>query len=376
MHPERIPLTKVKSIRENLREKGLLKNFLKEHPYDMIQNQGSQKSALPRKVFHQPLRNYFDVSMVYVGNITIGTPPQHFSVVFDTGSADLWVPSIYCHSMACVTHNIFDPFQSNTFQYAAVPIQLEYGSGKVSGYLSYDTVRVISHRNTHLSTDRETYHHGVVFENAAFDGMLGLGFPALSIQGVTPVFDNLKTRGFLDQSVFAFYLSKNEEGSVVIFGGVDQRYYRGELKWVPLTKRQYWQINLDRITWKGYVIACKFGCQAIVDTGSSLLLGPDTAVNNIQKLIGAKYFHNEHAILCSAVDTLPDFVFTINNVQYPVPAHAYIRKDSDGFCFSNFKGLRNYFSHEETWVLGDVFIRLYFTVFDRGQNRIGLATAV
>uniref|UniRef100_A0A8C3YVZ3 Peptidase A1 domain-containing protein n=1 Tax=Catagonus wagneri TaxID=51154 RepID=A0A8C3YVZ3_9CETA len=263
MHPERIPLTKVKSIRENLREKGLLKNFLKEHPYDMIQNQGSQKSALPRKVFHQPLRNYFD--MVYVGNITIGTPPQHFSVVFDTGSADLWVPSIYCHSMACVTHNIFDPFQSNTFQYAAVPIQLEYGSGKVSGYLSYDTVRVMWTPRAQAGPvlvgtaafwiDRGSLGRasrtqaGIVFENAAFDGMLGLGFPALSIQGVTPVFDNLKTRGFLDQSVFAFYLSKPGNpapGDVVIFGGVDQRYYRGELKWVPLTKRQYWQINLDR----------------------------------------------------------------------------------------------------------------------------------
>lgn len=62
MHGERIPLTKVKSIRENLREKGLLKNFLKEHPFNMIQNRLNQKPAPQGKVSRQPLRNYFDVS--------------------------------------------------------------------------------------------------------------------------------------------------------------------------------------------------------------------------------------------------------------------------------------------------------------------------
>ena len=37
-----------------------------------------------------------------------------------------------------------------------------------------------------------------------------------------------------------------QEGSVVMFGGVDHRYYKGELNWVPLVKAGDWTIHVDR----------------------------------------------------------------------------------------------------------------------------------
>ena len=48
------------------------------------------------------------------------------------------------------------------------------------------------------------------FKDAPLDGILGLGYPNLSVGGTTPIFDNLKKQGVISQHVFAFYSGKSE----------------------------------------------------------------------------------------------------------------------------------------------------------------------
>ncbi|XP_043775591.1 pregnancy-associated glycoprotein 2-like [Cervus elaphus] len=358
-----MPLTKTKTMREILREKNLLNNFLEEQA-----NRLSDDSASDPKLSIHPLRNALD--MAYVGNITIGTPPKEFRVVFDTGSSDLWVPSIKCISPACHTHITFDHHKSSTFRLTRRPFRILYGSGLMTGVLVYDTVRIGNLVSTDQPFGLSLQESG--FDNVPFDGILGLSYPSLAVPGTIPIFDKLQQQGSISEPVFAFYLSTHKEnGSVVMFGGVDHSYYKGKLNWIPVSRTKSWLITVDRISMNGRVIGCENGCEALVDTGTSLINGPAELVTNIQRLIHATPYGSEYVVSCPVISTLPPVIFTINGIDYSVPAEAYIHKVSNSLCLSSFYGVDT-----SSWILGDVFLRLYFSVYDRGNNRIGLAPAV
>nr|XP_005896216.1 PREDICTED: pregnancy-associated glycoprotein 2 [Bos mutus] len=358
-----LPLKKMKTLRETLREKNLLNNFLEEQAYRLSKNDS--------KITIHPLRNYLDTA--YVGNITIGTPPQEFRVVFDTGSANLWVPSITCTSPACYTHKTFNPQNSSSFREVGSPITIFYESGIIQGFLGSDTVRIGNLVSLKQSFGLSQEEYG--FDGAPFDGVLGLAFPSISTKGAIPIFDNLWSQGAFSEPVFAFYLSKYKpEGSVVMFGGVDHRYYKGELNWIPVSQPHHWLISMNHISMNGNIVACSHGCQAFVDTGTSLIYGPTDLVTNINKLMNARLENSEYAISCDAAKTLPPVIFNINGIEYPLPLQAYNTKDKNS-CISIFQGGLENLS-PDNWLLGDVFLRQYFSVFDRKNERIGLAPAV
>lgn len=49
-----------------------------------------------------PLTNFMDAQ--FFGEVSVGEPAQKFTVVFDTGSSNFWVPSTRCKSIACYLH--------------------------------------------------------------------------------------------------------------------------------------------------------------------------------------------------------------------------------------------------------------------------------
>jgi hypothetical protein len=69
-----------------------------------------------------------------------------------------------------------------------------------------------------------------------FDGILGLGFTSISIDGTTTPFENLIKQNKLDQPLFSFYLGDNGPGELT-FGGYDSSKFIGELQYVKVRIR-------------------------------------------------------------------------------------------------------------------------------------------
>ncbi|NXK53873.1 PEPA protein, partial [Chauna torquata] len=309
--------------------------------------------------------------------ISIGTPPQEFSVIFDTGSANLWVPSVYCSSLACTNHRRFDPVRSSTYRGTTTSVATWYGTGSMVGILGYDTVTVGGIQVQKQVFGLSQMEPSSFLAHVPFDGFLGLAFPSISSSGATPIFDNMMSQGLLSQDLFSIYLTPDERnGSFVLFGGIDDTYFTGNLTWIPLSAQTYWQIKVDSITMYGRPIACPYGCQAIVDSGTSLLAGPNPGVSNIQYEIGARRSASGlYMVSCSFIQRLPDIVFVIAGTQFPLPPQAYIRQLEDGSCMSGFRTYTLSTATGKLWILGDIFLRRYYSVFDRANSMVGLAPA-
>ncbi|KAJ8370247.1 hypothetical protein SKAU_G00102750 [Synaphobranchus kaupii] len=355
----KMPLIKGKSARETLQEKGMWEEYRKRFPYN------------PMAKFMQTGTDSMtnDADLAYYGVISIGTPPQSFKVVFDTGSANLWVPSIYCNSPACKNHATFNPKQSSTYKYTSQTMSIQYDTGGMTGWLGYDSVEVagiyVSSQIFGMSRTEAPFMSYMLA-----DGILGLAFPSISVSQATPVFDNMMKQGLVTQDLFSVYLSNEQPGSEVVFGGMDPNHYTGNINWIPLSSESYWQISMDSVTMNGNTVGCSQGCQAIVDTGTALIVAPISVLDTIQNIVGATgNQYGDSPVQCSDIGSMPDLTFNINGYPFTLPASAYVTKAYYG-CRVGISA-----TSSQLWILGDVFIRQYYTIFDRSNNYIGLAQA-
>ncbi|VAH23037.1 unnamed protein product [Triticum turgidum subsp. durum] len=379
------------------------------------------------------LKNYMNAQ--YFGEIGVGTPPQKFTVIFDTGSSNLWVPSAKCYfSIACYLHARYKAGASSTYKKNGKPAAIQYGTGSIAGYFSEDSVTV---------------------------GDLVV-----------------KDQEFIEAT------KEPGEGGEIIFGGMDPKHYVGEHTYVPVTQKGYWQFDMGDVLVGGKSTGfCAGGCAAIADSGTSLLAGPTAIITEINEKIGAAgvvsqecktivsqygqqildlllaetqpkkicsqvglctfdgtrgvsagirsvvddepvksnglrtdpmcsacemavvWMQNqlaqnktqdlildyvnqlcnrlpspmgESAVDCASLGSMPDIEFTIGGKKFALKPEEYILKVGEGAaaqCISGFTAMDIPPPRGPLWILGDVFMGPYHTVFDYGKLRVGFAKA-
>lgn len=210
-----------------------------------------------------------------------------------------------------------------------------------------------------------------------FDGILGLGFTSISIDQTPTVFENAIDQHAVDQPIFSFYLGDNSPGELT-FGGYDAAKIDGDITYVKLESATYWEIALDGVTAGTYSSDPNTdgsSITAIVDSGTSLCTGPKKEVTAMALAIGAKpNIMGEYTVDCATIDSLPDIVFTIDGNEYTVPGKDAVLQ-AQGTCLFAFMGM-DFPKPGPQWILGDVFMRKYVTIFNYLDETIGFAKAI
>lgn len=311
----------------------------------------------------------------YYGVISIGTPAQNFEVIFDTGSSNLWVPNVDCSNNCggiLFKKTKYDHSKSSTYVANGTIFDITYGSGSVSGYFSQDTATAggIAVKSMSFAEVTDAGGLGSAYKLGKFDGILGLGFDSISVQGATTWFHEAIIQNLVSQPVFAFYLGDYAPGELV-FGGYDTAHYTGDITYINLLSATYWEITLSGVTIGGssYTSATK----AIVDSGTSLITGPAADIKKIADLVNATVVAGvEYIVNCNT--DFPTINFNLNGNVFSLSGKEYILQ-SGTECILAMEGLDIDAPTGPLWILGDVFMRKYYTIFDYTNQRVGIALA-
>ncbi|KAG1768779.1 Asp-domain-containing protein [Suillus placidus] len=312
---------------------------------------------------HVPL-NFPNVFRHYA-EVELGTPPQLFKVILDTGSSDFWVTSSKYESDSCKPlsriHLKYNSSASSTYKASGARFSSGYETGTVRGFISQDDLRI-----GNFSISGQNFGERTTIDmHMSFGGILGLGYKTHSHKDIIPPFYNMVDKGLILKLVFSFRFGRSEvDAGEVTFGGINSTAYTGDIAYVPVSSTGNWEVKLQKVTFGDTIldfmpVSKKMG--ALINTGTSLIALPTKIAKEFNAKIGAT----------RATDSGPHY-------PYPLKGSDYVLKSQD-HCISPFIGAEIKVPRRSLWILGELFLRRYYTVFDfnlAGTARIGFAKAV
>lgn len=316
----------------------------------------------------------------YIATIQIGTPPQNFNILMDSGSADFWVGSESCQSQqgTCGNHTFLGSKSSSSFVQSNQNFNVTYGSGAVAGVLCQDNVNMAG-----LQLNNHTF--GVANEESVqfsadtvpFDGLMGLAQSILSNEKVPTPVESLASNGLISSAISSFKISRLADqlnDGQVTFGGLDPtKFVASTLITIPnVSKVGFWEGALNAITVNGQNTGMA-GRTAILDTGTTLIIAPPADTLAVMTMLGGKCDTQQCTIPCTSNASV---ALSFGNASFTIDPRDMLLlpvdvNDPTGDCTAGIQP--GTIGTDTEWLVGDVFLKNAYLSVDTTNNQISLA---
>ncbi|CAD5228765.1 unnamed protein product [Bursaphelenchus xylophilus] len=322
-------------------------------------------------IYGQLMQN--ENNVLYLGYISLGTPPQRFKTIFDTGSTALWVPKQGCSSRGPVVEHcaaqkeLYDPDESETADPTGHTFQIRYGTGSVRGHLYDDTFAFGDPNGDQLKLKRKVRFGAG--EQMTFGDTSILGLPSYDNQEETSIFHEAVREGLMDNPIFTTYLTKCarekcENGGIITFGDEDREHCGEVADRVNIVKgTTHWEVPLQGMLVNGEFVEVKLN--GVSDTGTSHLIVPTNVMNTIKQKLRPTQAEGGYLMSCNSKFTIS---VIINNLEYPIDSKNLLIPHDGNQCQLAVAGGDFPFV-----LLGDPFIRAYCQIHDVEKKQLGFA---
>lgn len=324
----------------------------------------------------------------FIGEINIGSPPQQFKVLFDTGSTNLWIPSYNCQTAACVKKTKYDHNLSKNFKLLEKkqPADVYFGTGKIKMAFASDDVVLGNLKIKNQEFGMAEYMSDDPFNDMHFDGLFGLGINDKVKNKLA--FDNMAEHNNFEKNTFSVYYPRNtNHDGAITFGGYEKKFIapNEEITWFNVSSKKYWTIKMIGIKINNvFVDICsknKGGyCEAVIDTGTSSIAGPEEDLIMISRLLNpvnscrnTLFLKNLTFIFIDENGHQKDFTLTPNDYIVKSFRLNPILNTPCNYAFMpiNVPSPKGYL-----YILGQVFLQKYYSIFQKDNMKIGLVKSI
>lgn len=317
----------------------------------------------------------------YFTSFKFGTSSNEYFMLLDSAAANTWVMSSDCTTSACNIHNTFGLGDSTSLEVTQTAFKVAYGTGNVQGITGSDQAHVGSMSVPLIFGLAQNVSNE--FSSFPMDGIVGLGRADLltdtanDIQGPS-LLDELVSQKIITSKMFGISLWRDSDGGTnngeINFGAPDSSRYTGDLNYMPAVTNTngFWEIAIDDAGMDGSTLGLG-GRTAIIDSGTSYILVPPDDADTIHSVLPGSTLigTGQWTVPC---DSTGQIQIRFGGKAYNISPKDYIGAAASTGCLSNIIGRQTFGSKQ--WLVGDVFLKNVYTVFDFDGQRVGLGVKV